>query len=198
MDHLAFLERVAKHLPKSAPTAFVLEHWSHAGRPTEEVFAVMPIPGLNPAKVMDCVMDVDHYVGNVEHVSASRSIADAKFVPPEKVRFYQKIDLPLLGAIQHQLVLHRLGERHGYQIAAWDLLRAETDALSTKEGFRSDYSQGAWLAAPGVLGYAFTSAPKRDDVGFLKWKALTSGADAAAGRVVRANIEGMARWAARR
>jgi hypothetical protein len=35
-------------------------------------------------------------------------------------------------------------------------------------------------------------------VGFLKWKALTSGADAAASRVLRANVEGMARWAARR
>jgi hypothetical protein len=49
-----------------------------------------------------------------------------------------------------------------------------------------------------MLGYAFGSAPKRDDVGFLKWKALTSGADAAAGRVLRANIEGMARWSNKR
>ena len=50
----------------------------------------------------------------------------------------------------------------------------------------------------GTLGYALSSAPRRDDVGFLKFKALTSGADAAASRVVKSNIEGMARWASRR
>nr|MBA2319997.1 hypothetical protein [Deltaproteobacteria bacterium] len=71
-------------------------------------------------------------------------------------------------------------------------------ALSPEDGFRSDYSQGAWFARPGFLGYALASAPKREDVGFLKWKALTTGADAAAGRVVKANLEAMARWAARR
>jgi hypothetical protein len=54
------------------------------------------------------------------------------------------------------------------------------------------------LAAPGIVGYALGSAPKRDDVGLLKWKALTSGADAAASRVLKANLEAMARWAAKR
>jgi hypothetical protein len=82
-------------------------------------------------------------------------------------------------------------------VAAWDLLRPETDALSAKDGMRSDYSQGCWLAAPGVIGYAFASAPKREDVGLLKWKAMTSGADAAAPKMLQANIEGMGRWAAK-
>ena len=123
--------------------------------------------------------------------------SDGRFASPA-VRFYQRLDLPLLGAIHHELVLFDLGVRNGYRVAAWSVLRAETDALSTRDGFRSDYNHGAWLAAPGVVGYALGSAPKRDDVGFLKWKALTSGADAAASRVVKANIEGMAKWAARR
>jgi hypothetical protein len=197
-EHESFVERILKYLPATPPQAFTFEHWPHAGRPTEEAFAVMPIPGADPEKVIAAVMDVDHYVGNVEHVVECRSVPDPRFSPPDPVRFYQRIDLPLLGAIQHELVLHRLGERNGYQIAAWEILRAETDALSTKKGFRSDYSHGVWVAAPGVVGYALGSAPKRDDVGFLKWKALTSGADAAAPRVLKSNIEGLARWAARR
>jgi hypothetical protein len=143
-------------------------------------------------------MDVDHYVGNVEHVGACRSIPDPRFTPPAAVRFYQKVDLPLLGSVHHELVLHRLGEKNGYHVAAWSLLGPETDALSAKTAFRSDYNIGAWLVAPGVLGYALASAPKRGDVGRLKWAALTKGADVAASKVLKANIEGMARWAARR
>src|SRR5687768_16884878 len=133
-EHEAFVERVMKHLPKSPPTAFTFAHWSHAGRPTDEGFGIVPIAGVDPGKVIAAVMDVDHYVGNVEHVSACRSVKDPRFVPPDHVRFYQKVDLPVLGSIHHELVLHRLGERNGYQVAAWDVLRAETDALSSKEG----------------------------------------------------------------
>ena len=99
---------------------------------------------------------------------------------------------------QHELVLHRMGEHQGYQVAAWSVLRAETDALDKKKGFRSDYNHGAWIAAPGVLGYALGAAPQRKDVGLLKWKALTTGADAAASTVLKANLEGMARWAKKR
>lgn len=194
----SFLDRVMQRLPATPPRDFQFWHWSFGGRPTEEGLALMPIAGLNPDKLIDAVMDIDHYVGNIDHVTISRSKADSRFQPPASVRFYQRVDLPLLGAIQHELVLHRLGERRGYQVAFWDLLKPETDALPVKDGFRSDYNQGAWLAMPGVVGYALASAPKRDDVGLLKWKALTSGADAAASRVTRANMEGMARWAARR
>lgn len=198
MEHEAFVTRVLARLPAGAPTGYSFQSWPHGGRPTEEGFGLLAIPGVDPQKVIDAVMDVDHYVGNVEHVAVCRSVADPRFVPPAAVRFYQKVEIPVLGAVHHELALHRLGERGGYHVAAWSVLRAETDALSPKDGFRSDYNHGAWFAAPGVLGYALGSAPKRDDVGFLKWKALTSGADAAASRVVRANLEGMARWAARR
>lgn len=196
-EHLAFVERVLPHLPKGVPSDAVFHHWPHAGRPTDEAVGAVPVAGADPRKVIDAVMDVDHYVGNVEHVAACRAIKDARFTG-DAVRFYQKVDLPLLGAMHHELVLHRLGTRDGWEVAAWHVLRAETDALSAKEGFRSDYNHGAWFAKAGVVAYALGSAPKRDDVGFLKWKALTSGADAAASRVLRANVEGMARWAARR
>lgn len=197
-EYESFVERVLQHLPSTPPQAFTFAHWPHAGRPTEEGVTMMPVPGADPEKVIAAVMDVDHYTGNIEHVAACRAVKDPRFQPPEHVRFYQRINLPMLGAVHHELVLHRLGTKGGYLVAAWEILRAETDALSPKDGFRSDYNHGAWLVAPGVVGYALGSAPKRDDVGFLKWKALTSGADAAASRVLKGNIEGMARWAARR
>jgi hypothetical protein len=194
----AFLERVSSRLPATPPREFTFTHWSHGGRPTDEGLGLLPIAGADPAKVMAAVMDVGHYVGNVEHVTVCRVIPDARFAAPDHVRFYQKIDVPVLRSVHHELVMHRLGNRKGYEIAGWEILKPETDALSAKEGFRSDYSHGLWLAAPGVIGYALGSAPKRDDVGFLKWKALTTGADVAASRVIRANLEGMARWASRR
>ncbi|MFN7144974.1 MAG: hypothetical protein ACK4YP_14450 [Myxococcota bacterium] len=199
MDDLAtFLDRVFSRLPATPPREFQWFHWSHPGRATEEGFGLLPVPGLDPAKLIDAVMDVDHYVGNVEHVKVCRSVQDSRFHPAEARRFYQRIDVPMLGSVHHELVIRRLGERKGYAVAAWDLLRPETDALSPKDGARSDYSQGAWLAAPGLIGYALASAPRREDVGLLKWKALTAGADVAASRVLRANLEGMARWAGRR
>ncbi len=197
MEHEQFVQRVLSRLPARV-TRFEFFHWKHAGRPTDEGFGIMPIVGVDPQRVMDAVMDVDNYVGNIAHVAANRAITDARFTPPEAVRFYQKVQIPIIGAVQHELVLHRLGERDGYHVAAWSILGSETNKLSKRDGIRSDYNHGAWIAAPGVLGYALSSAPRRDDVGFLKFKALTKGADAGAARVLQANIEGMARWAARR
>jgi hypothetical protein len=198
VEHEAFVDRVLAHLPAATPAKYEFASWSHAGRPTNEGFGILPLSGADPERVIAAVMDLDHYVGNIDHVAVCRSITDSRFVPPAAVRFYQRLNLPVLGAIHHELVLFDLGTKNGYRIAAWSVLRAETDALSTRDGFRSDYNHGAWLVRPGLVGYALGSAPKRDDVGFLKWKALTSGADLAASAVVKANIEGMSRWAARR
>lgn len=158
----------------------------------------MPMPGIDADKVIAAVMDVNAYVGNLDHVAECRTVADPRFEAPAAVRFYQRLSIPMLGDVHHELVLHDLGERQGYRVAAWDVLRAETDALSSKVGFRSDYNTGAWLVGDGLIGYALASAPKRGDVGFLKWQALTKGADAAASRVLKANIEGLAGWAGRR
>ncbi len=198
MEHEEFVARVLQHLPSTAPAAFTFQSWKYGDRPTEEGFGIMAIPGVEPARVLAAVMALDEYVGHVDHVTECRTVADPRFDGETAKRFYQRVDIPLLGAVQHELAIYRVGERKGYQVAAWHILRAETDALSTRNGFRSDYSTGAWLVAPGVLGYALASAPKRDDVGWLKWKALTKGADAAAGKVVKNNLECMARWAAQR
>ena len=193
-----FLERVVPHFPATPPTTFTFKHWPFGGRPTEEAFALMPVPGADPERIVAAIMDLDHYTGNIDHVVESRTIADPRFLPPDHVRFYQRVNLPLLGAVHLELALHRRGVLHGYSIVAWELLQAETDRLDPKLGFRSDYNLGAWILAPGVVGYCLASAPKRADVGFIKWKALTTGADVAAPAVLKGNIEGMARWAARR
>ena len=47
------------------------------------------------------------------------------------------------------------------------------------------------------MGYALSSAPRKSDVGRLKFAALTKGADASAAKVVKGNIEGMIRWSKR-
>ncbi len=200
MELTSFVARVLAKAPTAStpPASYQLQTWAHGGRPTDEAFGILAIPGLDPQKAIDAVMDVDHYTGHIDHVQACRAVPDPRHLPPEQVRFYQRLDVPMLGVIHHELVLQRLGTQKGYLVAGWDILKPETAALNAKDGIRSDYSHGVWIAAPGVLGYAFGSAPKRDDVGFLKWKALTSGADVAAGRVLRANIEGMGRWAAKR
>lgn len=197
MEAQAFVDRLFQRLPRLTPTDYVFFSWSHAGRPTSEGFGLCPIPGMNASKVVDAIMDVDHYKGNVEHVTECRSVPDARYTAPQQVRFYQRVDIPMLGSIHHELLFTRLGSRQGYEVLAWDLLKPETEALGNSKGARSDYNVGAWLVGNGVLGYALASAPRRDDVGFLKFKALTSGADAAAKQVVKANIEGMARWASR-
>jgi hypothetical protein len=198
MEAKAFVDRVLPHLPRSAPSKFSWKSWKYGGRPTAEGFGIMPVAGVDPARLSAAVMDIDHYVGNVQHVEESRSIADPRYTLPNAVRFYQRVNIPVLGKVHHELVLHRLGEMNGYEVIAWELLKSETDKLNPKKGFRSDYNLGAWFAAPGVVGYALASAPKKSDVGRLKFAALTKGADAAASKVLKANMEGMARWAARR
>jgi hypothetical protein len=191
----AFLQRVLSHLGSGSDFSF--GHWSHLGRPTDEAVGMLRIAGIDPKRFIDAVMDVDHYVGNVANVSVCKSKDDPRYVPPA-VRFYQRIDIPVLGALQHELVLRSLGEHKGFSCAGWDLLADETNALDPKRGARSDYNHGLWLAGNGMVGYALGSAPKREDVGLLKWKALTTGADVAAPKVIRQNIEGMAKWSARR
>ena len=198
MEHLEFVDRVVPHLPASPPARMSFKNWSYGGRPTKEGVAVMSIPGVDPEKLLAAVMDVDHYVGNIDKVVESRAIADPRFEPPGSVRFYRRIKIPVLGSIHYENVLHRVEARAGYEVVAWHLLAAETTALSPKQGIRNAYSLGAWFAAPGVVAYALATAPRREDVGMLKWKAMTKGADAAASAALKINMEGMARWAARR
>lgn len=196
-----FLERVLKHMDRGAGSGWSFQHWAQAGKVTDEGVGVLRVPGADAERaerILACVMDVDHYVGNLAHVEENRAVADDRFQPPEKVRFYQRIKIPVVGAIHHELVLERMGEVEGFQVAGWTMLEAETAQLGTRKGIRSQYNDGAWLVGDGVVAYALSSAPRRQDVGFLKWKALTKGADVGASKVVRDNIEAVVRWSGRR
>jgi hypothetical protein len=197
MAQESFIDRVLQRLPKAPVTEYFFTHWRYADRPTDEAFGLLPIRGADPEKVLARVMDVNAYVGNIAQVVECRAIPDPVHTGPQSVRFYQRIRIPVLGDVHHELVLERLGQRQGYEVAAWHQLARETEALGSKSAIRSQHNDGAWLVAPGVVGYALSSAPRRDDVGFLKWKALTTGADVLAAKVIRDNIEGVAAWAAR-
>lgn len=194
----AFLDRVFARNPTSSPSGANFDSWTHAGRPTSEGFGLVPASGVDPEAMMSAIMDVGNYKGNIAHVLESRVVSDPSYVPPAAVRFYQKINVPALAKIHMELVLTDFGTRDGWRVAAWHQLDAETNRLSARDGARTQYNVGAWLIRPNAVGYALSSAPRRDDVGRLKFAALTKGADAAASRVVQANIEGMIAWSKRR
>ena len=156
----------------------------------------MPLSGFDPEKVIARVMDVANYHGNIQFVAESRVVPDPACTPPASVHFYQRIGVPVLGDIHMELVLTDYGTRDGWRVAAWSQ-HAGTDRLDGKKASRSEYNVGAWLVREGVVGYALSSAPRRDDVGRLKFAALTKGADAGAARMVQANIEGMVAWSRR-
>ena len=196
MNYDPFVDRLLAQIPPVG-SAFTFRSWRHADRPTNEGVGVLPSPGVPVDKLVARVMDVDHYRGNVDYVDECRTVPDARHSPPASVRFYQRVKLPVLGGIHHELVLQDLGERAGWRVLAWHMEEAGTAHLDDKQAARSEYNVGAWLVRPDAVGYALSSAPRRDDVGRLKFAALTKGADAGAGKVVQANIEGMLRWARR-
>ncbi len=195
MSHDPFVDRVFANLPPVG-SRFGFRSWRHAGRSTNEGVGVLPQAGVNPDAVARCVMDVDHYKGNIDYVDECRTIPDSQFDPPKTVRFYQRIKVPVLGSVHHELVLSDLGMRDGWRVCAWHM-HPGTEALDKKRGARSEYSVGAWLARPDAVAYALSSAPRKGDVGRLKFAALTKGADAGASKVVETNIAAMLRWSRR-
>ncbi len=194
----AFLDRIFRHNPATTVSRATFQSWKHAGRPTSEGFGLVPAPGVDVERLIAAVMDVGHYSGNIAHVTACRVIPDASCSPPQSVHFYQQVNVPGLTKMQMELVLTDFGERDGWRVAAWHQLDDATSRLNPKNGARTQYNVGAWLVRPGVVGYALSSAPRKEDVGRLKFAALTRGADAAASRVVKGNIEGMIAWSQRR
>jgi hypothetical protein len=193
MSASEFLDRVFKNLP-SVGSRYDFNAWRHAGRPTSEGVGILPGVRVDVEKMAARVMDVGHYSGNIDFVVESRVVSDKR---PESVRFYQRIKVPVLAEIHMELTLTDFGEREGWRVLAWDQEDAATAALDTRLGARSDYNVGAWLIKPDAVGYALSSSPRKDDVGRLKFAALTKGADAGAAQVVKANIEGMIKWSQR-
>lgn len=197
-EHVEFVERIFQRLPQAAPSKFHFDSWKHAGRPTGEGLGVKSVPGIDPAKVEAAAWDVNQYTGNVNAVVECRQVPDDRYDGETQQRFYQRIEIPVLGSVHYELLMERVAERDGWQGVAWSVLRVETDRLDKRQGIRSDYNHGCWLSKPGVLAYGLGSAPLRGDVGLIKWKAMTKGADAAAPRMFQANIDGMSAWVARR
>jgi hypothetical protein len=192
-----FLKRVFQNLPQTPPSDYYFKIWNVSGKITSEALGILPVPGVEPEKLVACVMDVDHYVGNINYVAESRSISDGRYVQPKQVRFYQQVKIPLLGAVHQEIVLTDGGTIQGWRVVYWEMLDKETQALSPKVAIRNQYSDGAWVVKHNLVGYTLSTAPRREDVGFLKWQALTKGADVGASSVIKGNIEAMSRWAAR-
>jgi hypothetical protein len=192
-----FLGRVLAKIPDSHPpvTGYQFSHWEWADKPTHEAMGLKAIPGADPQEVIARVMDVNRYPAHIAHVEACRSQQDSTPKPPEEVHFFQVIRIPAVAKVQHELVLADAGTVQGYRVAYWYLLKDKTQSLDPKVAARSDFNMGAWLVAPGVVGYALSSWPRRDDVNTLQWVSLTSGANALAKKAIEGNIDGMAAWA---
>ena len=194
MSSAAFVDRVFKNLPPH-DRGFQWKSWRHTGRPTNEGVGVLP-RAVSVDSMTSRIMDVDSYKGSIEFVDECRTVPDGAYSPPTSVRFYQRIKLPLVGAVHHELVLEDLGDRDGWRVLAWHQ-HPNTEALNKNQGARSEYNVGCWLIRDSAVGYALSSAPRKGDVGRLKFAALTRGADAGAAAVLKANIEGMVRWSER-
>ena len=192
-----FLGRVLEKLPDGGTdiSGYQFHHWEWAGKSTQEVVGIKATPGVDPRQVIARIMDVDHYVGNLAHVEACRSEPDAAFSLPQKVRFYQLVSVPGVAKVQQELVLVDAGTVKGYRLAYWYLLKDQTKSLDPKVAARSDFNIGAWLVAPGAVGYALSSWPDRNDINTFQWISMTRGADVFAKKVVETNIDGMTAWA---
>jgi hypothetical protein len=189
-----FLDRVFETLPAAGRGArgYQFWHWPRDGKPTDEAFGLKAIPGIEPDALISRVMDVDAYAGHIAHVEDCRARQDPELGQPGTVRFFQVIRVPGVAKVQHELVLVDAGMVRGYRVAYWYLRRDDTRALDPKVAARSDFNIGAWLAAPGVVGYALSTWPRRSDVSALQWVSLTTGANVLARRIVEGNIDGMA------
>ncbi|MDZ7577516.1 MAG: hypothetical protein U0904_04995 [Candidatus Nanopelagicales bacterium] len=187
-----FLDRVFAKVQELSHDKFNYKSWRHDGRPTKEGVGIKPGLEVDVDKMVSRVMDLPGYVDNIKYVVESEF---ASKVSDLDVVFTQKVTLPLLGSLQFANHMFDAGERDGYRVLAWEQDDALTDALDKKHGgARMAYSWGAWLIRPEEVGYALSSAPRKSDVGGLKFAILTKGADATAGEAIKGNIEGMVSW----
>ena len=65
-----FLARVLARVPPAdRPLAeYSFQHWSAPGKATDEALGVLPVAGVDAAKLMARVMDLAHYAGPIPHV----------------------------------------------------------------------------------------------------------------------------------
>jgi hypothetical protein len=189
-----FLDRVMPHVADLGRDKYHSVSWRFENRPTSEGLGLLPNPDTDVESMAAHILDVEAYAENVRYVE---SIEIVERRSDTDVTYVQHMHLPLLGRIQVQINLSDYGDRDGFRVIAWDQDDEGTAALDKKHGARTAYNLGTWLLADDAVGYALSSAPLKKDVGTLKYMAMTKGADATAGEVLRQNIEGMIAWAHR-
>ena len=191
-----FLDRVFDQMFNNLTrtSGFSSTNWRYEDRPTREGVGRLPI-AIDVEAMVSRITDVEEYPRSVRFVESveileRRSESDFTYV--------QRLSLPVLGKLQMALALQDLGDRDGYRVVAWHQDDEATEALNPKQGARTMYNLGAWILKPAEVLFALSSAPRKQDIGSLKFALMTKGGEATAGEVLKANIEGMARWAARR
>jgi hypothetical protein len=190
----AFLDRVIPHLADLDTGRFNHVSWRFENRPTSEGVGLMPHPGTDIEAMVEHICDVEGYPDNVHYVEAAEVVERRD---DTDVTYVQRMNLPVIGRVQVQIHLADYGVRDGWRVVAWDQDDEGTDGLDKKQGARTAYNLGAWLLAEDAVAYALSSAPRKSDMNALKYMAMTKGADAMAGEVMKQNIEGMVRWAQR-
>ena len=189
-----FLDRVFEHVPGLSRSKFDYSAWKYAGRPTQEGVGLLPGLDVDVDSMVSCILDVEHYPGNIRYVDSTEILqhhSDTDFT------YVQRLSLPMLGGMQMAIRLADYGDRDGYRVVAWSQDDEATERLDKKRGARTDYNLGAWLIKPDEVAYALSSAPRKKDVGSLKFAVMTKGADATAGEVLKTNIQGMTAWSRR-
>ena len=196
---IALLDEVLTRMPPagSGVAESQFHHWTVPGAPTRAALGIRGVPGMDPDALIRRVMEVDGYEGRIAHVLVNESRSAPAEEAPGRVLFTQRINVPGIAEIQHELELVDAGTIRGYRVAYWSLLPEETAAMDQGLGARSESNVGIGLAAPGVVGYAFHSWPRRDDLNRFQWFSLTTGAAVAAKQIVERNIDDMADWARR-
>lgn len=191
----AFLDRAVDHLDGLPRDRFSTAQWRFDGRPTSEGVGLKPGLKVDVDKMAACVMDVEGYAENVKFVESSTIIVEHS---PKDVIHVQKMKVPVIGGVQVVNHLQDIGDFRGYRAIAWEGDDARTAALDPKDGgVRLAYSLGAWLLRPDEVGFAVSTAPRKDDVGSIKYAIMTKGADALIGTTVATNIEAMHAWSER-
>ena len=149
-----FLGRVLAELSEAGAgvTGYQFRHWEREGKKTHEALGIKAIPGVDPRAVIARIIDVDSYEGHIAHVEACRSLRDPTRETPERVHFFQRLSVPGVAKVQHELVLVDAGTIKGYRVAYWYLLGPETEALDP-EGWCAQRVQHRGVAGgPGGRG----------------------------------------------
>lgn len=190
-----FLDRVVIRIPELSGEKFSHTSWRVDDRPTSEVVGLLPGVEVDLDRMVERILDMDSYPGNIKYVVESKIISR---VSAGDFVFVQKVNLPLLGGVQGGIHMVDFGDVGGFRALAWEQDDAVTDGLDQKHGgARLAYNFGAWLLKRDAVGYALSSAPRKQDVGALKFAVMTKGADATAGDVIKGNISGMIAWSQR-